>query len=82
MDDSILTDLVNLLKYFAERSNDGRDPKPEVRQGAAEYICSLTSTPEGCKQIAEKQGHLALTKLLGDNIVFHFLIIFFCIFSL
>ena len=51
------------------RNCDCRDPKPEVRQQAAEYVCSLTSTKEGCELIAKKKGHLVLTKLLGDNIV-------------
>lgn len=40
-----------------------------MRQQAAEYVCSLTSTPEGCKLISNKQGHLVLSKLLGDSIV-------------
>lgn len=69
MDDSVLTDLISLLKYSLCDWIDCRDPKPEVRQGAAEYICSLTSSKEGCNAISEKKGHLVLTKLLGDNIV-------------
>ncbi len=40
-----------------------------MRQRAAEYLCSLTSTKEGCEMIANKRGHIALTKLLGDSIV-------------
>ena len=70
MEESIVTDLISLLRYGHSGGLSRRDAKPEVRQQAAEYMCSLTSSKDGCEMIAKQQGHLALAKLLGDSIVF------------
>lgn len=70
MDESVIVDLISLLKWLVLIFLlILRDPQAQVRQQAAEYVCGLTSTEDGCNMIYKKQGHLALTKLLGDNIV-------------
>ena len=69
MEESIVTDLISRLRYGHVGGLSRRDAKPEVRQQAAEYMCSLTSSKDGCEMIAKQQGHLALAKLLGDSIV-------------
>ncbi|KAK8799471.1 hypothetical protein WA158_006020 [Blastocystis sp. Blastoise] len=57
MDSETIKDLIGLLQ----------DKKPDVRQVASQYIAGITATTEGCNLISSLDGHLKLTKMVGDS---------------